>query len=71
MPVWWSFIQLVYVFSANVDNVPNFVVFRGSVGQPYNIDHPNWEDNYSPSTREEYITIENADTKGCSPKIKN
>ena len=44
------------------DEIPNFVVFRGSLPPGWN--EKNWIDNLSPSTKEEYITIENAEAKG-------
>jgi len=49
------------------DDIPNFVVFRGSLPPGFN--EKNWIDNLSPSTKEEYITIEHADAKGILKTI--
>ena len=56
-------IQLAYVFTAKSFDIPNFVVFRGSLppGLPLN---ENWVDNFDAKTKEEYITIDYADEKG-------
>ena len=59
-------IKLVYVFSAQDENLPNFVVFRGSIGDkfpPWKMSK-NWAHNLSPWLKKKTISIKNYQNKG-------
>ena len=56
-------IKLVYVFSAQDENLPNFVVFRGSIGKKIPLSK-NWADNFSPWLKKKTISIKNYQNKG-------
>ena len=62
-------IKLVYVFSAQDENLPNFVVFRGSIGKKLAPMSKNWADNYSgylplKKLKKRTISIKNYQNKG-------
>ena len=57
-------IKLVYVFSAQDENLPNFVVFRGSIGSKLFPMSKNWADNYSAKLKKQTISIKNYQSKG-------
>ena len=58
-------IKLVYVFSAQDENLPNFVVFRGSIGKKIP-PSKNWADDvlYTKPLKKETISIKNYQNKG-------
>ena len=57
-------IKLVYVFSAQDENLPNFVVFRGSIGSKLFPMSKNWADNKSAKLKKQTISIKNYQSKG-------
>ena len=53
----------MYVFSAQDENLPNFVVFRGSIGNKIP-PSKNWEDDASLGLTKQPISIKNYQNKG-------
>ena len=64
-PLYFLIIKLAYVFSAQDESLPNFVVFRGSVGSKFAPMSINWQDDFSAlPLKKQTIKIKNYQNKG-------
>ena len=67
-PLYFLIIKLAYVFSAQDESLPNFVVFRGSVGKKVEI---NWRDDVSGlPLKKQTIKIKNYQNKGKTLRLQ-